>query len=94
MIACWDTLLSKDPVKARHLPFFDNTPYPKVIIKNRSINTNKVIDPEKALINRTIINAVAFYKVENDKIVKVTYLPRKKLKTLLFLFNFSKNITV
>jgi hypothetical protein len=53
-----------------------------------------VIDLEKALINGTIINAVAFYEVENDKIVKVTYLPRKKLKTLLFLFNFSKNLTV
>lgn len=72
-----DTVLFKGRKAARvsYAAFFENTPDLNVTIKNRIINGNKVIDQEQVLMNGKMVNAVAIYEVEKDKIVKVTFLP-------------------
>jgi hypothetical protein len=54
--------------------FFKSTPDLNCTIKNRIIIGNKVIDEEYLTVNGVNFSAVAIYEVENDKIVKVTFL--------------------
>ncbi len=65
----------KDALRDSFKSFFDETPNLNVTLKNRIVNGNKVIDQEVVVMNTSIIHAVAIYEVENNKIIKVTFLP-------------------
>ncbi len=72
-----DTLLltGKEALIKGYKSFFANTPDLYCNIKNRLVNGNIVVDQEEVLINGKTINAVAIYEIENNEIVKVTFLP-------------------
>ena len=61
-------------MRSGYSDFFKSTPDLNCTIKNRIIIGNKVIDEEYLTVNGINFSAVAIYEVENDKIVKVTFL--------------------
>lgn len=63
-----------DNLRASYASYFENTPNLNATIINRIIIGNKVIDKEKVTANEHTFYAIAIYEVENDKIVKVTFI--------------------
>ena len=65
----------KDEMRKRYNNMFNNTPDLHCIIKTRTVQKNYLIDQEEVIKNGKIINAVAIYEIENNKISKVYFLP-------------------
>lgn len=64
----------KQAMRQSYQDWFDRVTDLKATIKKRIIIGNKVIDEEEVLANGQIFHAVAIYEVENQKIVKVTFI--------------------
>ena len=69
--------LSTDGSKAMresYTEFFKNTPDLNGYAKSRIVRGNKVIDDAQVTINGEILNAIAIYEIENNKIIRVTFI--------------------
>ncbi|NJM78876.1 MAG: SnoaL-like domain-containing protein [Flavobacterium sp.] len=64
----------KEKMKTIYSELFQEYPNLFCTIKNRIVIGNKVIDEEYVQIGSEFISAVAIYEVENNKIIKVTFL--------------------
>lgn len=63
----------KEAMRKNYASFFKNAKVLNCIIKNRIVRNNKVIDEEQVKYNDTEFGGVAIYEIENNKIVKVTF---------------------
>ena len=63
----------KEQMKANYTSFFKNVKILNCKIKNRIIQNNKVIDQEEVTFNDKKFSAIAIYEIENNKIIKVTF---------------------
>ena len=69
--------LSTDGSKAMresYTEFFKNTPDLNGYAKSRIVRGNKVLDDAQVTINGEILNAIAIYEIENNKITRVTFI--------------------
>jgi len=69
--------LSTDGSKAireSYTEFFKNTPDLSGYAKSRIVRGNKVIDDAQVTINGEILNAIAIYEIQNNKITRVTFI--------------------
>ena len=64
----------KEAMRKSYKDWFERTPDLRAFIKKRIVIGNKVIDEEQVTANGKIFEAVAIYEVENDKIIKVTFI--------------------
>lgn len=71
-----ETLIGKGKEKfnAMYRGFFESTPDLHCKIISRVVSGNKVIDQEEVMANGNTFGAIAIYEVENNKIVKVTFI--------------------
>lgn len=71
-----ETLIAKGKEKFKEMyrGFFKTTPDLNCQIKNRIVLGKKVIDEEEVTVNGNTFGAIAIYEVENNKIVKVTFI--------------------
>lgn len=64
----------KEAMRKSFATFFANAKTLHCTIANRIVQQNKVIDQERIQFNDTPFSAVAIYEIENNKIVKVTFI--------------------
>ncbi len=64
----------KAAMREGYASFFKNAKVLNCTIKNRIVRKNVVIDDEWVKYNDTEFGGIAIYEVENDKIVKVTFI--------------------
>ena len=71
-----DTLSSKgiEFLRSSYKQLFERVPNLHAKIKNRIVIGNKVIDEEEVTFGDRIVNAVAIYEVQHNKITKVTFI--------------------
>ncbi len=71
-----NTLLykGKDNMRKRYSKMFENTPKLHCELKERIVQGNIVIDKERVQFGDKIVEAVAIYHIENDKIKKVYFI--------------------
>ncbi len=63
-----------EALKDMYRGFFETTPDLHCTVKNRIVLGKKVIDQEEVTANGNTFDAIAIYEVENNKIVKVTFI--------------------
>jgi hypothetical protein len=63
----------KEAMRKNYTSFFNNAKILHCTITNRIVQNNKVIDQELVKFNDTQFSGVAIYEIENNKIVKVTF---------------------
>lgn len=63
----------KQAMKTNYASFFSSAKTLNCKIINRIIHNNKIIDQEEVTLNNQKINVVTIYEIENNKIVKVTF---------------------
>lgn len=68
------TTKGQEGMRKGYTDFFSKTPDLHCEIKNRIVIGNKVIDEEYITMNETYFSAIAIYEVDQDKIVKVTFI--------------------
>lgn len=64
----------KDKMRESYGPFFKHAKNLHCEIKNRIVKNNIVIDDEWVKYNDTEFGGIAIYEIENNKIVKVTFI--------------------
>ncbi|HLP63023.1 nuclear transport factor 2 family protein [Flavobacterium sp.] len=64
----------KAAMRESYASFFKNAKVLNCTIKNRIVRKNIVIDDEWVKYNDTEFSSIAIYEVENNKIVKVTFI--------------------
>ncbi len=67
----------KEIMRKRYSKMFDNTPNLHCELVNRIVYGNTVIDEERVQFGNRIIEAVAIYHIDNNKIKKVYFVPKK-----------------
>jgi len=65
----------KDTMRINYSNMFNSTADLHCKIVNRLVQRDFLIDQEEVIKNGVVIHAVAIYKIENDKISKVYFLP-------------------
>jgi hypothetical protein len=63
----------KDAMRKIYSEIFENTPNLHCELINRIVHGNTIIDKERVLFGEKIIEAVAIYHIENNKIKKVYF---------------------
>lgn len=63
----------KEAMRKSYTSFFNNAKVLHCTITNRIVQNNKVIDQELVKFNDTQFSGVAIYEIENNKIIKVTF---------------------
>ncbi|MDI9309773.1 MAG: nuclear transport factor 2 family protein [Limnohabitans sp.] len=64
----------KQAMKTNYANFFSNAKTLNCKIINRIIHNNKIIDQEEVTLNDQKISVITIYEIENNKIVKVTFI--------------------
>jgi len=64
----------KETMRGKYASMFENTPYLHCELKERIVQGNVVIDKERVQFGDKIIEAVAIYHIEKQKIKKVYFI--------------------